>query len=162
VRRTLFDRRFRRAATSRATDRHRSTESGWPPRGLGLSTESGPRCSRYLLCIMDSANFALKDLAAYFRARGFHSELRTWAMGDTVLVASQPDDTGVIIAYRRAAYAAMRQDGTWRTLIHGIETDEALSTDDVRLRLSALMECSDAEYHAEFERRARSIGCGRV
>ena len=104
---------------------------------------------------MDSTHSELNNLVAYFRARGFHSVLRTWAMGDTVLVASQPEDASGITVYHRVAYAALRPDGTWRTMIHGIETDEAMSTDDVRDRLSKLMESSDADYRAEFQRRAR-------
>jgi len=111
---------------------------------------------------MDSAPSELKNLVAYFRARGFESELRTWAMGDTVLVASRAQTGSGITAYQRIAYAALRNDGTWRTMIHGIETGEALSTDEVKRRLSELMECSDAEYDAEFKRQARLTGSASV
>jgi hypothetical protein len=109
---------------------------------------------------MPTPDAELDELAAYFRSHGFHSHPRKWAAGNTVLVAAQPEELNGLVLYRRSAYAVLQDDGSWRTIVEGIETSETLSAEELRRRLSELMRSSDEQYQHEFTRRAGLVGSG--
>ena len=47
-------------------------------------------------------------------------------MGETALVASQPDRTGTITVYKRMAYVGVRENGSWYTYVNGVDAGEDL------------------------------------
>jgi hypothetical protein len=48
---------------------------------------------------------------AFLRERGFHAFLRTWAMGETIGVASRPFKHGEIEGWERMVYIAASPSG---------------------------------------------------
>ena len=111
---------------------------------------------------MSEIRRALESLAEYFRAQGFRSEFRAWAMGDTVLVAGQPDPGGIVTVYRRMVYIGLRENGSWYTTVNGVDAGEDLTLEEVRCAVDVLMRTSDAEWQREFDRRVELIFPDRV
>jgi hypothetical protein len=76
-----------------------------------------------------------REAVDYLRGRGFHAEERDWALGRTVLAASDPSEHEGITVYRRAIYIVPRGP-KWRCM----ELDRPRPADDHELSLEEACE----------------------
>lgn len=104
-----------------------------------------------------SSGADLDRLVAHFRAEGFHSERRQWAFGDSVLVASQPEDANGIRLYRRSVYVCRASTGEWVSLVAGTQLSDINSAEELKKFVATLMRSSDGEYEAEVLRRSGTV-----
>lgn len=100
-----------------------------------------------------------KALIEQFLMRGYHAQFRQWALGDTILVAAEPQEaSGGIRFFKRWLYLIPSGPDSWAIDI-GISDPTPIPESQVVERVAALLNSQEA-WDREHKSRARRLHGG--
>lgn len=97
----------------------------------------------------------LEQLKNEFTQKGYFAKIRKWMVGEALAVGHKPQISadGKIEMIQRVFYLAQRENGSWYTLVGGIDIDDNCSFDEVKEYSLKVLSMTKDEYLLEVNRR---------